>query len=281
MSITLFILAIYMIKLKGFSIKKKQIEISFVVLIIFTSIIVIDGFRVISDMEIWQKDPFDKSYVDAGIPLEKNGKLITYSIFENIPDTRPERKITTHLKDFAWIGLLTGDYMMQDSGRHVALNSRTIVESNSIYSDYMLMKWTPIFLDHTIDTEGNQIILEEKVFSEIETYNEKSVVQTRYGINEITYSVSLNEPQLMIENESFFPGWTATLIYPDKQVQIQAIEVNDVFRSWALPAGEYEMKSNFQFPNFVTYQIISLSAFATCALVIVVFWRKLEDEKLD
>ena len=80
----------------------------------------------------------------------------------------------------------------------------------------------------------------------------------------------------MIENEIYFPGWTATLIYPDKEIQLQAIEVNDAFRAWALPAGNYEMNANFQFPNFVTYQIISLSAFAVCILIIVVFWRKLE-----
>jgi len=85
----------------------------------------------------------------------------------------------------------------------------------------------------------------------------------------------------MIENESFFPGWTATLIYPDKQVQIQAIEVNDVFRAWVLPAGEYEMKANFQFPNYFTYQIISLGSFVTYILIIVVFWRSLKDEKLS
>jgi len=236
-----------------------------------TSIIVVDGFRVISDMYTWHKEPFDQRYVQGGVPLEKNGKLATYSIFENIPETRPEREITKHISVFSWKGVLTGDYMMQDSGKHVALNSRTVIESNDIYTNYMFMKWTPIFLDSFVSIENNQIMLDENIFSEIESYNEKSVVQTRYGINEITYSVSLNEPQLMIENESYFPGWTATLIYPDKVIQLDAIEVNDAFRAWKLPAGDYQMKASFQFPNYTTYQLISLIAFVAWITILIVF----------
>jgi len=281
LTITIFILAIYLIKLKGFPLKNKQIEISTIILIIFTSIIVVDGFRVISDMYTWHKEPFDQRYVQGGVPLEKNGNLATYSIFENIPETRPERQITKHLSVFSWKGVLTGDYMMQDSGKHVALKSRTIVESNDIYTNYMLMKWTPIFLDPSVSTENNQIILDDKIFSGIIPNNENLVVQTRYGINEITYSVSLEEPRLMVENESYFPGWTATLIYPDKEVKLEAIEVNDVFRAWTLPAGDYEMKANFQFPNLVTYQVISLSAFIIWIIVLAVYVQRMRTLKVE
>jgi len=92
--ISLLILTLYMIKLKGLSIKRKPYEISAIALIIITSIVAANGFLVISDMYVWWENPYDKRYVQAGIPLEKNGELITYSILENIPETRPEREIT-------------------------------------------------------------------------------------------------------------------------------------------------------------------------------------------
>jgi len=147
----------------------------------------------------------------------------------------------------------------------------------------MLMEWRTILLDSSIPPDENSKILSPtSIHSEFKNEpKQTSVIQTHYGINDINYKVSLDEPKLMVENEIYFPGWTATLVFPDHEEKLQAIEVNDAFRAWALPAGEYEMKANFQFPNFVTYQIISLSAFATCILVFVGFWRKLKDEKLS
>jgi len=132
------------------------------------------------------------------------------------------------------------------------------------------MKWTPIFLDLPINLENNVVALDDKIFSEIDSNNESPVIQTRYGINDINYKVSLNEPKLMVENESYFKGWTATLYFPDREEKLKAIEVNDAFRGWNLPAGDYEMKANFQFPNYITFQMISLSALAIWITVLTI-----------
>jgi len=98
-----------------------------------------------------------------------------------------------------------------------------------------------------------------------------SIVQTHYGINEITYKVSLEEPKLMIENEIYFPGWEATLIFSDHEEEIWPMEVNDVFRSWVLPAGDYEMNATFQFPNLLNYQILSLGTFTLWIIILFIF----------
>jgi len=246
---------------------------SVLILIIFGSLIVIDGGRVISDMETWKRGEYDERYVKFNVPLEKNGKLRTYDIFENIPDTRPERKITINLNQLSWRGVLTGEYMMQDSGKYTALKSRTIVESNDIYQNYMFMKWTPILLDSP-NLDGNKILIDEQIFSNIENMQPNSVIQTHYGINDIRYTVSLTEPKLMVENEMYFPGWTATLVYPGKEVPLEAIEVNEVFRAWALPAGEYQMEASFEFPNYSTYQIISLGSFIIWIVIVIVYLIK-------
>jgi len=184
-----------------------------------------------------------------------------------------------------------GSYIVGDVSTPLLQSSRDVL-GNAMYWNFMQHPWTPLLIDFSIDEHETEITLPASIFqsignidtfekTKIEKVNQTSVIQTHYGIDDINYKVSLDEPKLMVENEIYFPGWTATLVFSDHEEKLHAIEVNDVFRAWALPAGEYEMKANFQFPNFVTYQIISLSAFVMCILIIVVFWGKLGRSKLD
>jgi len=77
--------------------------------------------------------------------------------------------------------------------------------------------------------------------------NANHIVQTHYGINDISYKVTLKEPVLVVENEIYFPGWEADLTFPDKEMKLQPLKVNDVFPAWLLPAGEYQMIAHFHF----------------------------------
>jgi hypothetical protein len=67
----------------------------------------------------------------------------------------------------------------------------------------------------------------------------------------IPLNVKLKEPKLMVENEIYFPGWQADLIFSGEVIKLHASEVNGVFRAWLLPAGEYQMIAHFSFPNLV------------------------------
>lgn len=260
--------------------QKKPVAISLVALLFFSVLIVSDGSRVISDMVTWRDGGFEKIWKKHNIPLEKDGKLITFSVLENLPETRPEREIVGSKTPGASKGLLTGEYLTQDTGNAI-LVSRTIVESNEMYFNYMLKPWTPLLLEPPIVNYLGKISLPEEVFSNLDSLDEEnSIRQTHYGINEIFYQVTLNEPKLMVENEMYFPGWTAILIYPDKELHVEAIEVNDVFRGWLLPAGDYEMKANFEFPNYFTFQIISISAFVVWILILIIFGRNLRNNIL-
>jgi hypothetical protein len=288
-------------------------------LVIIVILIVVDGLAVISDTRTWQMRPLNKAYIDFNIPLEKNGKLIIYSIFDNIPNERPARTylLSDPIKDkfhqnFSWMGYLNGSYMMQDYTNTI-LVARSIVESNDIYRQYMLMKWTPILLEPNStkisSADSTRITLPLTTFSNIISQHNQSelcsrftcdsafsnknliqpglqsgnqtpitpdqVVQTRYGINDIAYNVKLNEAKLMVENEIYFPGWQADLIFPDKVMKVQASVVNGVFRSWFLPAGEYQMIAHFSFPNLLVYQTISIVSFAIWIFIIVRYWRRL------
>jgi len=260
-------------KFHNFSNVRKPIVLSLAVMIFFVGIISAEGFIIISENPRWKIDPLDAKYIEFDFQLEENGKLKTYGILENLPDKRPNRELTKKAEGIQWKGIIDGSYMMRNKG-DVILKSRDIAIKEP-YRQFMFKEWAPLLLDLAIENSQTKISLPETTFENLKhSPIQSSVIQTHYGINSINYQVSLDEPKLMIENEIYFPGWTATLIYPDKEVQLQAIEVNDVFRAWYLPAGDYEMTANFQFPNFVTYQIISLSAFAIWIVIVVVFWRK-------
>ena len=277
---TILVLGIFVFKTEGKQLEfiEKPIRISLITLILLTLLISIDGFGVISDIDRWREKPLDKFYYDRSIPLEKDGKLITYGIFENLPTERPEREFRKTIdKGGAFEGYLLGRYTTGDiAGGTNMLISRDNVNNNQDYSKFMLMKWTPMLIEPRIDwVNRTEITLPKNFLSNLDSIEEEnSVVQTHYGINEITYRVSLKEPKLMIENEMYFPGWGATLIYPNKEVQIESLSVNKIFRTWFLPEGEYEMKAKFQFPNLITYQSISFIAFAVWVTIVILFWKK-------
>ena len=82
----------------------------------------------------------------------------------------------------------------------------------------------------------------------------------------------------MVENEIYFPGWQADLIFPHKEMKLQALVVNDVFRAWLLPAGDYIMIAHFHFPNLIIYQTITVISFGVWIFIVVRYWRKLDGE---
>jgi hypothetical protein len=283
-------------------------------LLLIVILISSDGVRVVYDMQTWRLRPFDAKYVLFNVPLEKNGKLITYSIFESIPNERPPREnccvpADTQGQNFSWKGYLQGTYMMQDYV-HTILIARSIAESNNVYRQYMLMKWSPLLLplDFANSSQHTRITIPISTFSDvtklqqnqselcsrftcdsafssknlirpaIESFSTDQVVQTRYGINDISYKVTLKEPRLMVENEIYFPGWQADLILPDKkETKIQASVVNDVFRAWLLPAGDYQMIAHFYYPNLIAYQSISIISLGIWIFIMVRYWRRLVD----
>ena len=278
---TLIILAYLILQAKSYKLSnlKKPLAFSISALVFLSVITTADGFRFISDLEPWNSEIVGQKYIVNNIPLEKNGKLATYSIFDNLPTQRPERQITEKLGFFSWKGVLTGDYMMQDSG-NTKLIARFNVESNDNYMNYMFMQWTPILVEPPANSD-TQINLPEEIFANVNTKKQiKSIVQTHYGINDINYQVSLSEPKLLVENEIYFPGWKATLVYPGKQLELEAIEVNDVFRAWLLPAGDYEMTAYFEFPNLQLYQSVTIVSLVVWIGVVVVFWRKIKSEEI-
>jgi hypothetical protein len=294
--------------LKNISGTSKPIILTGTALVIVFLLILFDGFRVVSDMQTWKETPYNRLYINNNVPLEKNGKLITYSIFQNIPVERPARAATDPAGGFfTWLGYLQGSYQMQDHTNEI-LKARSIVEANNVYRQYMLMKWTPILVSPNFtNPQYTNITLPVSTFSNVikqdrdqsplcstftcdSAFSSKhltqpnlqgrdQVVQTRYGINDISYKVKLKEPKLMVENEIYFPGWQADLIFPNKEMKVKASPVNDVFRAWLIPAGDYVMLAHFHFPDLIIYQSISIISLGVWIFIIVKYWRRLDDYK--
>lgn len=66
-----------------------------------------------------------------------------------------------------------------------------------------------------------------------------SVRTTSYGVDHITYAVALRVPSLVIENETWFPGWRAD------DDRIRLVSVGGALRGWVLPAGTYRFTAEF------------------------------------
>lgn len=155
--------------------------------------------------------------------------------------------------------------MMADIGNTILL-SRQIVEETSLYEGYMLREWQPLFLQNQpIGGDPQEVTLSDRVIvdavgSSTAPGEHLPVQQTFYGINDIGYQVSLSEPKLMVENETYFPGWTATANISGEEQELQAVQVNGAFRGWFLPAGTYELRAHFEFPYMRLYLGVGASA---------------------
>ncbi len=71
------------------------------------------------------------------IPPEKIGKLVTYSIFQNIPNETPTKNTTDNILHFSRKAHWIGNYMMSDYTNYI-LTAGSIAESNDVYKKYNL-----------------------------------------------------------------------------------------------------------------------------------------------
>lgn len=235
------------------------------------SIVTLDAWRVLPDIPTWQEPAISSYYSRRGWPYAtSDNRLIVSTIFDSLPARRPAREVPA--QDFTWRGYLDGHYLTTDIYPSILKTAHTI-ESNKLYFEWMQTMWTPIFLDiESVQNRGGRINIPDTELSTRLNSLEPSqyhVSQVHYGINDITYLVSLPKALLMIENETYFPGWTGKLIFPDRTIEIQAIGVNNVLRGWLLPAGEYRMETRFEFPHSTTFRSISLGALGVWIFVLL------------
>ena len=236
----------------------------------------VDAVRVLPNLAGWHEADIDEYYLKNGWPpytRNRGRRLVASSIFRSLPPTRPPR--TTPPGLVRWSGYIDGSYLTTDLTPNV-LRAAHVVGSNAQYQIYMRSAWSPLLLSPEAGKTGtaHTVLTDAQIAAGLAATNSTvgAVRQTHYGINDITYQVSLKEARLLVENEMYFPGWRARLTTGDEQV-IDAVAVNGVFRSWLLPAGEYTMTARFDFPHLLTLRLVCASSTLVWLLVWFVWSR--------
>ncbi|NJR15839.1 MAG: hypothetical protein HC785_09050 [Calothrix sp. CSU_2_0] len=268
--IVTILLIVFLFKIQSSKLRSHQKKILLLTIALLT---IIDGARVTLDMlPMWFVENSAVKYVGE-FPLVNNNKIVTYDIFKNLPLNRPKRETTDNYLDFAWKGYLNGTFMMQDYGGTV-LQNRQIIEENEVYKNYMLMAWKPVFLEPALELSKEKLFnltdTLKDTFSQDSLIKSNKVVQQIYGINNITYQVRIDKETVMVENETYFPGWSAILIPADnsKKILLKSIPINRVFRGWLLPPGNYEMKASFEMPYWSLLRNFSVFCFLIWSILI-------------
>ena len=240
---------------------------------IFIALMAVDAARVLPEMITWLTPNISSIYQNENWQLEEGSRLTSLNMIDRFPQSRPARIRKESIFHFSWEGYLTGRYIVGDLGPYI-LKAPYLVDSNPMYREFMEKGWTPLLFQQSGVALENFSISDE-AFSR--ALNERSndqgrnfIRQTRYGINEIIYEVSLEEPQIFVENEIYFPGWKAYLDFDDINLKIDAFSTNEIYRTWALPPGKYQMVATFEFPYTRIFNGVSIGALIIWMLIFVV-----------
>lgn len=101
--------------------------------------------------------------------------------------------------------------------------------------------------------------------SAVSTAPEAHVSMVEYGLSHAVYDVDLPQDMWMTENEMFFPGWQSELRAggtvkegPTAAASLQCL------RSWRLPAGQYQLVTEYVPPGWRLALTISLTGLLCC-----------------
>jgi hypothetical protein len=249
----------------------KQTGLTVIAVSAVCAAIAIDAVRVLPDIPGWYQPDIDTYYAQQRWPAytrNRGRRLVSSSIFRDVPASRPARIVPTDL--VRWSGYLNGRYYTTDLTPNV-LRTTQLVASNAVYQEYMVREWLPLLVNDTDDR-----VTEAEIgtrLAERQPDGDGSVTQTRYGVNEIVYQVSLPGARLLVENEMYFPGWRATLSMPGADA-IDALAVNGIFRGWRLPPGTYTMTARFAFPYGWPLRLVCLASFVGWLAIVMLAVRE-------
>lgn len=256
---------------------KKNLKFKRVFIIIPLLVIISwDAARVLPQMGTWQLPSSKYLYQIFNWPLERNGQLLTSEIIQNTPSKRPARIKKENLMDYSWEGYITGRYTLNAFESPNMLKKASSVLEHPTYKKFMLREWMPLFFEYPeyLPDENNIKISPELVKSTFHLATTDAnlihVRQIYYGINKIEYIVKIKTPVLMVENEMYFPGWSAILESGQGISEIRAVSVNNLFRAWLLPAGSYKMVAQFELPY--TRVFIGISAAALIIWILLLYY---------
>lgn len=217
-----------------------------VVLAALLMLTIVDGVRIISDLEII---PGQKvwSIQRADFPASRLHDLQARTLarsLQNPPRQRPGRAAMVDAdvpgggpRDS--IGFLGAEYRLGDYGGTVTMARYRIMQDPRLIA-FMRRPWTAWVLPCSrADCTGGR----SGLVPGSEQQPSEAVTTVSYGASKVRYRVDLPVRSLMIENEIPAPGWSA-----DRRA-VRQVAVAGALRGWVLPAGRYSFTASYRQPE--------------------------------
>ncbi len=166
-------------------------------------------------------------------------------------------------------GYLTGAYVLGDFGGPVLRAKATIMKDDD-WLAFMRREWVPVLVEDPSPAYDDSIFVADLRARASAASPDPRVRQTRYGIDRVRYRVATDRPLLLVENEIYFPGWTASI----ETTALRAERVNDLFRGWRLPAGTYELDTVFRIPHLRLLALATVAAWAAWLSLVLAARRR-------
>ncbi len=247
--------------------KRRAPASAFVAMLVVISL---DAVRVLPRVQGWVvPDLIAVCRVFSPTPARMHdaGVVVDPALFEKMPTSRPPR--TDGDGSYKASGYLTGDYVLGDFGGPV-LRARAAILKDERWLEFMRRGWTPVLVDTPPASDGIAVLVQDLAARVSAAAPDPRVTQTEYSIDRVRYRVSSDRPLLLVENEIFFPGWTAKA----NGAPVSAVRVNDLFRGWPLPAGTFELETRFRIPHLRLLAAATAAAWTIWLAVAAIGLRK-------
>ena len=237
---------------------------------VLLAVLSLDAGRVLSRMETWAVPDLIgmcRVYYPTPARMHDAGVVVAPELFSAPGSPRPPR--SNGEGGYRASGYLAGTYDLDDFGGPT-LAAREAITRNPEMLEFMRREWTPVLLDAPAQASAGTVDVPQLEARLAGARPDSRVEQRSYGADSIEYRVRLERPALLVENETFFPGWSGRLEQPP---EIAAVRVNGVFRGWLLPAGDYAMEARFRMPGLSALATVTMAAWLAWVILCAVRFR--------
>lgn len=181
------------------------------------------------------------------------------------PACRPARieVAATDVAHIPWQGYYTGGYLSQDYSAAENLAPLQQIRANPSLYQFGLRPWSALLLPPAARVTPDQLL----------SLPTAPVQCVHYGTTRVEYRVDLSSPATVVENEAYWPGWSAEV---DGR-RIDAVGTNG-FRTWSLPAGHYRMTPTFRQPWRSQGLLVTALGGVCCLALLAFLFGRRKDE---
>lgn len=232
-------------------------------LIIVTIACVVVSAPIARAMARYWDDPRIEAYLydSRGVPLTVGGQLQVERLFASRRASRPARA-DLPFEQIPWRGLIDGTYTMNGYSVSTDSQSRQAILTNPALTAFMSERSAPAAIACP-DADCRAL---DRAHLDLADGDRVAARAVRYDRQRIVYHVALDRPALLVENETFAPGWEGHT--SGGTGRLQALRVDGGLRGWAAPPGEYELTLTYRTPLLRAGAIISACAFALWAVLL-------------